>query len=132
MSSVAASKPTVNSFEARAFRFMRTSGVLMIPLVFGHFAIVHLINSVSSIDTCWVITTRWNFVWWRLYDAGMLWFAAAHGMNGMRYIINDYVHQPVVRRVIMVALIALLVAVLFFGSSALLLTRAADPACPLL
>ena len=122
---MAASVPTVNtkinSFETLAFRYMRWSGVLLIPLAFGHLLIVHIINSVFSIDYAWVINTRWAFLPWRLYDAGLLWFAGLHGFNGLRIVINDSVHSPAANRAWKIVLFAVLILIFALGTAAIVL-----------
>ena len=111
----------LDRFERLAWRYMRWSGVLLIPLAFGHLAIVHIINSVYVIDYEWVITTRWAFVPWRLYDAFLLWFAGLHGYNGLRAVIKDYVVNPGTRRLLYYATILVAIGVLVVGSLALVL-----------
>jgi succinate dehydrogenase / fumarate reductase membrane anchor subunit len=111
---------THNRFETLAWRYTRLSGVLIIPLAFGHLAIVHLINSVAVIDYQWVVETRWAFLGWRLYDAFFLWFAGLHGFNGLRMVIGDYVHQPGLKRALTVGAALLLIALLALGSIALI------------
>lgn len=79
--------------EAWLWIFMRVSGVLLIPLAFGHLAIMHIINNVHTIDACFVYQ-RWNVLfWWRVYDALLLFLAYVHGLNGLRHVIDDYVHS---------------------------------------
>lgn len=111
----------MDRFEKLAWRYMRWSGVLLIPLTFGHLAIMHIINSVYIIDYQWVITTRWAFVPWRLYDAFLLWFAGLHGYNGLRTVIKDYVTNPGTRRLLYYATILVALIVLAVGSLALVL-----------
>jgi succinate dehydrogenase / fumarate reductase, membrane anchor subunit len=114
-------KSKINSFETFMYRYMRWSGVLLIPLAFGHLLIVHIINSVYVIDYEWVINTRWSFVWWRLYDAFLLWFAGLHGFNGLRVVINDYVHNPSTNRMLKMVLFGLLILIFALGTATLLL-----------
>ncbi|HLV45360.1 MAG TPA: hypothetical protein VKY39_10400 [Aggregatilineales bacterium] len=102
------------------WRFMRWSGVLLIPLAFIHLAIVHLITSVAEINYQWVIETRWSLLGWRLYDAFLLWFAGLHGYRGALYVVNDYVHNPRLNRALTIILAVLLIAILALGSIALI------------
>lgn len=102
------------------WRFMRWSGVLLIPLAFIHLAIVHLITSVAEINYQWVIETRWSLLGWRLYDAFLLWFAGLHGYRGALYVVNDYVHNPRLNRALTIILAILLIAILALGSIALI------------
>jgi succinate dehydrogenase / fumarate reductase membrane anchor subunit len=114
-------KTRINTFETTAFRYMRWSGVLLIPLAFGHLLLVHIINSVFAIDYAWVINARWAFLPWRLYDAFLLWFAGLHGFNGLRVVINDYVHNPTTNRVLKMILFGLLILIFALGTAAVVL-----------
>lgn len=102
------------------WRFMRWSGVLLIPLAFGHLAIVHLINSVAEINYEWVVETRWSILGWRLYDAFLLWFAGLHGYRGSITVINDYVHHRGWNRALSIVMAVVLVAILALGTIALI------------
>src|SRR5215218_103982 len=66
-------KPGRGNFELYAWVFMRVSGVLLVLLVLGHFAIMHVLD--GGLD-------RVNFA--------MLTLALLHGGNGLRVIIDDY------------------------------------------
>lgn len=109
-----------NRSETFWWKFMRWSGVLLIPLAFGHLLIVHLINSVGVIDYQWVIETRWSYLGWRIYDAFLLWFAGLHGYRGFHYVVNDYVHGKTLNRILTVGMTILMLAVLALGTIALI------------
>ncbi len=81
------------NLELYAWFFMRISGLLLLVLALGHLAIMHIFNSVHTIDYDFV-ARRWNSLFWRTYDFTLLLLAMLHGANGVRYIIDDYVHQP--------------------------------------
>lgn len=110
----------INRFESIAWRYMRLSGILLIPLVFGHLAIMHVINSVYVIDYEWVIEARWAYLGWRIYDAAMLWLAGFHGALGLRHVIKDYVHNPRWSFALSAAVAAFMVFLLILGSIALI------------
>lgn len=113
--------PEKNKFETFAWKFMRWSGVLLIPLIFGHLAYMHLVNSVAVIEGAeWVRVHRWSYLNVRIYDAFVLWFAALHGFNGLRTVINDYVRTKAVNRLLIFGSGGLLVIVLTLGSLALI------------
>lgn len=101
------------------WRYMRLSGILLVPLAFIHLGYMHIINSVAVINYHWVIETRWAYLGWRVYDAALLWFAGLHGFRGLQYVINDYVHDPKLNRALIIAAIVLMVVVLAAGSIAL-------------
>jgi succinate dehydrogenase / fumarate reductase membrane anchor subunit len=99
---------------------MRLSGLLLIPLALGHLAIMHILNSVYVIDLEWVRTVRWAFLGWRIYDAGLLWFAGLHGLNGLRYVIDDYFPKPGPNRALKVLSLIVFGFVFVLGSVALI------------
>jgi succinate dehydrogenase / fumarate reductase membrane anchor subunit len=119
-----------NKFETFMWRYMRWSGIFLVPLVFGHFAIMHVVNSVAIIDYEWVINERWSFVGWRIYDAFMLWFAGIHGFNGLRVAINDYVHGEQLNRVLKILTVGLMIIVLGVGSIAIVLAPTSPVVLP--
>ncbi len=113
--------PKKNSFETAAWKYMRWSGVLLVPLVFGHLFYMHIINSVAVIEGAeWVAEHRWAYLNVRIYDAFVLWFAGLHGFNGLRVVVNDYVHDKRTNSVLTVGIALLMVVVLFLGSIALI------------
>lgn len=116
----ASPRPETDRSATFWWRFMRWSGVLLIPLAFGHLAIVHLINSVAAINYEWVIEQRWSFLGWRIYDAFLLWFAGLHGYRGFTTVVNDYVHNRTWNRVLRVGMVVLMVGILILGSIALI------------
>ena len=79
--------------ELYAWLFMRISGMLLLALALGHFFIMHLFNSVHTIDYDFVVR-RYAKVFWRGYDLTMLWLAMIHGLNGIRTLIDDYLRPP--------------------------------------
>ena len=81
-------KPQRN-FEGWAWLFMRWSGVLLIPLAWGHVALQDALVGVHAISLDYV-AKQWASAGWRIYDALLLLFAFAHGMNGLRGILNEY------------------------------------------
>lgn len=97
------STPTVRkvnvkpSLDTRMWQFMRWSGVLLIPLAWIHILIKDVIVGVHKIDLNYVYVL-WANVGWRVYDAALLAFAFAHGMNGLRHIANDYLHNETAKR----------------------------------
>lgn len=87
------------NFETWAWLFMRYSAVLLIPLAFGHIILQDAVVGVHNIDLQYV-DMRWSMPLWRIYDAALLAFAFAHGMNGFRQVLNDYIHNERIFRVI--------------------------------
>ncbi len=79
---------------------MRASGVLLIVLIFGHL-FVNLMtgDGIHQIDFAFV-AGKLASPFWQWWDVLMLWLALIHGANGMRTIVNDYVTNATVRRVL--------------------------------
>jgi succinate dehydrogenase / fumarate reductase, membrane anchor subunit len=90
-------KPRRN-YDMVAWKWMRYSGFLLVPLVFIHVALNDVIIGVHAIDID-VVEARWAFVGWRLYSAAILAFAFAHGMNGLRQVLDDYIHAQRTRQI---------------------------------
>lgn len=84
-------RPSSN-FELYSWFFMRISAVAMFFLVGFHLFYMHVILGVDAIDFA-VIAGRWASPFWRLYDFFMLAFAWLHCSNGMRVVLDDYVHN---------------------------------------
>jgi succinate dehydrogenase / fumarate reductase membrane anchor subunit len=87
------------TFETRAWLFMRYSAVLLIPLVWIHVILQDVLVGVHAIDLDYV-AMRWATLGWRVYDVALLGFAFAHGMNGARTVLRDYIHKPPLRRAV--------------------------------
>lgn len=81
---------TPHNFETTAWLFMRYSAILLIPLAFGHIILQDVIVGVHNIDLDYV-AMRWDLLAWRIYDVLLLAFAFAHGMNGLRQVLSDYI-----------------------------------------
>ena len=88
-----ATRPAGSQLELWSWYYFRVSGVLLLLLAFGHLAIMHIINNVDAIDYRFV-AERWRTVGWRVYDWLLLFLALTHGQNGLRIIIDDYLHRP--------------------------------------
>ena len=111
-------KPKPN-FETKSWMFMRYSAVLLIPLVFGHLILQDVIVGVHRIDLDYV-AIRWASIGWRIYDALLLAFAFAHGMNGIRQVLNDYIHSDRGRKFMHWALFLIWLIVTAIGAIALI------------
>lgn len=78
------------NFELYAWFFMRVSGLALLCIATFHLLYMHLYVHVDKIDYDFVVQ-RWAHPGWRLYDWLLLTFALAHGTNGVRTVIDDYV-----------------------------------------
>ena len=97
-------KPS-DGLELRAWIFMRISGVVLLVLALGHLVIMHLINSVYDIDYAFV-ADRYAGWGWRIYDMVLLVLAMVHGVNGLRVILDDYLHASKWRSLVLGVLYA--------------------------
>ena len=75
---------------------MRISGLVLVFLALTHFALTHIINDVVETDAAFV-AERWDNPLWRLFDWTLLALALLHGLNGLRWCIDDYVTRPGIR-----------------------------------
>jgi len=73
--------------------FMRISGMLLVFLVFGHLFFNNIQIDVATVDFAYV-ADRLSQPWVKIYDTFLLGFAMLHGVNGLRYSVEDYVRKP--------------------------------------
>jgi len=125
--------------------FMRVSGVIIIPLVFGHLAMMHIIQGVFDITAAGhsvvgttianasgtsveFVADRWGFLVagvavWRIYDFGLIALVVVHGFNGLRLVLTDYTSfSPFLKRAAVYLCIIGAVILLTLGCLALLST----------
>jgi succinate dehydrogenase / fumarate reductase cytochrome b subunit len=125
--------------------YMRISGFLIVPLIFGHLAMMHIIQGVFDITAANAtvvgtnalnvsgtsvefVANRWNLLIggvavWRLYDAAMLALVVIHGFNGLRYVLTDYTaFSPFLRRGMTYMCVIGAMVLLVLGSLALVST----------
>ena len=105
------------SFETIAWRWMRYSGILLIPLAWIHVLIQDVIVGVHKIDINYV-AMRWANIGWQVYDILLLAFAFAHGMYGLRQVSIE--HFPRARRWLSVVIFLLWIAVSIIGAFAII------------
>jgi len=98
MEGTSGQKETLNQgFEITAWKWMRYSGLLLIPLAWIHVLIQDVLVGVHQIDLNYV-AMRWASLGWRIYDFALLAFALAHGMNGLRQVLVEYIQSENARR----------------------------------
>lgn len=91
-------KPRSN-LERYAWLFMRLSGIALLLLAVGHMVIQHILNDVHNL-TLQFVAQQWSSWGWKAYDLFLLAFAMTHGMNGLRIVLEDYIHDRRVTRII--------------------------------
>ena len=88
------------NWEKWGWIYMRASGVLLVVLIFGHlFVNLMLGEGIHGIDFAFV-AGKYATPFWQWWDVLMLWLALIHGANGMRTIVNDYVGNATVRKIL--------------------------------
>ncbi len=103
------------NFERYAYLFMRLSGIGLLFLAVGHVFIQLILNDVHSLSLAFV-AEQWDDWGWKAYDMLLLFFALAHGLNGLRNVLEDYIHNKGVMRGINYGLVAfLIISVLWAG-----------------
>jgi succinate dehydrogenase / fumarate reductase cytochrome b subunit len=138
-------KPHGSRWERFWWSYMRISGFLIVPLVFGHLGIMHLIQGVFDITAAGhtvvgtnilnqtgtsveFVANRWNLLIggvavWRLYDVAMLALVVVHGFNGLRLVLTDYTaFSPFLRRAMTYMCIIGALVLLVLGAGALFST----------
>lgn len=135
---VVSSKHNGSQIEKFWWSFMRISGVLIIPVVFGHLAFMHVLQGVFDLTAAGstVVGTgminesgtatefvmhRWGVTGIRIYDGILLILVTLHGFNGLRYVLTDYTMEyPLARRAMTYLTIMGAVGILLVGLAALL------------
>ncbi|MCI0393304.1 MAG: succinate dehydrogenase [Chloroflexi bacterium] len=110
-------KPRGN-FERYAYLFMRLSGVALLLLAVGHMLLQHVFRDVHSL-TLQVVADIWRSWGWRAYDLLLLAFAITHGFNGLRQVLEDYIHKPSTMKAINRALLVLVVITIIWSAVAI-------------
>jgi succinate dehydrogenase / fumarate reductase membrane anchor subunit len=103
------------NFETWSWFFMRVSGLVLLFLALTHFAITHITNDVTDTDIDFV-GRRWSNPLWQIFDWALLALALAHGLNGLRAIIDDYVPSPTRRAAVKAVMYTLSLGLFAFGT----------------
>lgn len=103
------------NFETWSWLFMRVSGLILVFLALLHFSITHLFNDVAKTNYDFV-SRRWQNNLWRFFDWLLLALALAHGLNGVRWSIDDYVRNPTVRATVKGLLYTVTAALFLYGT----------------
>jgi len=98
---------------------MRYSALLLIPLAWGHVLLQDVLVGVHQIDLDYV-AMRWASLGWRVYDTLLLAFAFAHGMNGLRQVLDEYLRTPTARRLMSWGLFVVWLVISLIGAAAII------------
>lgn len=139
---IAGVKPKGSKLERFWWSYMRGSGLIIVPLVFGHLAMMHVVQGVFDITAAnftvvgtttinqsgtavEFVANRWNYLIgplaiWRLYDFALLAAATVHGFNGLRLVLTDYTgFSPLLKRASVYLCVIGAVVLLVLGIGAL-------------
>jgi succinate dehydrogenase / fumarate reductase, membrane anchor subunit len=105
-------------FELWSWFLMRISGLVLIFLALYHLIWWNLVIGVEHLDSAMVIE-RWNNPLWRFFNVLLIIFALLHGLNGLRYSIEDYVRGPGKQAAAKAVAYTLVLSILVFGIYAL-------------
>ncbi len=105
--------------EAWSWIFMRLSGLALVFLALIHFTITHIVNDVVETDYDFV-AERWHNPAWRLFDWLLLVLALGHGVNGLRWIVDDFVRSPGRRKAVKAVLYGLTGVLMIVGTFTIL------------
>ena len=119
MAELAERAKITSNYEAVAWKWMRYSGLALIPLAWFHVLIQDVLVGVHHIDLDYV-AMRWASLAWRAYDFLLLAFAFAHGMNGLRQVLRDYVKSETAMRRLSYALLFFWMLLSLIGAGAII------------
>src|SRR5579885_2349479 len=112
-------RPGGGGFETFSWYFFRISGVALIFLAIIHLFLNHVTTDVAC-TSYQLIALRYTNPFWRLYDWLLLTLALLHGMNGLRVVIDDYVHSRSWRLVLQSSVGALTLIFFMLGTITLI------------
>jgi succinate dehydrogenase / fumarate reductase, cytochrome b subunit len=92
--------PVKNGFERLMWQFMRLSGLLMVALVFWHLTIMHFTTPIEDVTGQFVAARFAATPLWIILDLAILVLAWAHGLNGLRIVLMDYLRRSGARQVV--------------------------------
>jgi succinate dehydrogenase / fumarate reductase membrane anchor subunit len=107
------------NYETIAWKWMRYSGLLLIPLAWAHVALNDVIVGVHRIDIN-LVALRWATLGWRVYDMLLLAFAFAHGMNGLRQVLRDFIKDERQMRAVSWGLLLVWAALSAIGAASII------------
>jgi succinate dehydrogenase / fumarate reductase, membrane anchor subunit len=86
-------RPRTSNFELWSWLFMRVSGAVLLILLLVHLAIMHVTQPIENVNFAFV-AARWASPLWRWYDLILLGLGWLHGLNGVRVVMDDWIHSP--------------------------------------
>ncbi len=108
-----------SNFERTAFVFMRLSGIALLLLAVGHMLLQHVLNSSTNL-TIMFVAEQWNSWGWKVFDILLLAFTVTHGVNGFRNVLEDYIHNRSLMKVINILLLLFVVVTIMWAGYAII------------
>lgn len=108
-----------SNFERTAFVFMRLSGIALLLLAVGHMLLQHVLNSSTNLTIVFV-AEQWNSWGWKVFDILLLAFTVTHGINGFRNVLEDYIHNRSLMKLINILLLLFVVATILWAGYAII------------
>lgn len=101
-------KPEASGRERFWWYFMRLSGLALVFLALGHMFIMHVLVVITGDEINFAfVQSRWGTPFWRIYDLLLLLLAFAHGVNGARVVVGDYVTHRTARSLVLGVLLVI-------------------------
>jgi succinate dehydrogenase / fumarate reductase membrane anchor subunit len=107
------------NFERTAFVFMRLSGIALLLFAVGHMMLQHVLNSSTNL-TIMFVAEQWNSWGWKVFDILLLAFTIPHGVNGLRNVLEDYIHNKTIMKWINVLLLIFVVVTVLWAGYAII------------
>ncbi|MFK7804239.1 MAG: succinate dehydrogenase, hydrophobic membrane anchor protein [Anaerolineae bacterium] len=123
MASATKTITTKQNFERYAYLFMRLSGIALLFLAVGHVLIQLILNDVHNL-TLQFVRDQWSSWGWRAYDSLLLILAVPHGYNGLRNILEDYIHNERLMQIISYVLAVFVVITVLWSLFAIITFQA--------
>jgi len=111
------------TFDQVAWTWMRYSAFLLIPLAWGHLILQDVVVGVHNMDAAYAVERIAN-LGWKIYDILLLGFAFAHGMNGVRQVLRDYIRNAKTFQAVSTILLVVWFIVTLVGAITLLAINA--------
>jgi succinate dehydrogenase / fumarate reductase membrane anchor subunit len=105
----------IGNLERFAWLFTRISAVVLLGMALYHLVYMHVAMGTDTISFQ-LIAWRWRFLGWRVFDLVLLVFGWLHGANGIRVVLDDYVHSPVGRFVAHTLLVTVTIILIALGA----------------
>ena len=109
-----------SNFERTAFVFMRLSGIALLLFAVGHMLIQHVLNSSTNL-TIMFVAEQWNSWGWKAFDIILLAFTIPHGINGLRNVLEDYIHNKTIMKWINILLLIFVILTLIWAGHAIII-----------